>query len=268
MATQFNSNDCFDYAVVGGGCIGASTALALQREWPDARIVWFEGIDTHTASKDINKIIRTPYPDEDYIAFAEKAMKMWETEALYRDFYHQTGWVQVVSESSYRSTKKSPKDKKISTDEMLRMVGSRDKPVLDAGEELWLNEGIGYVDSALALEAVAKKASTLGVVRKKIDITKLIVNDEGICEGVEAVGGYSIVADKTIIAAGPWTPGLLETSGIVFPKPFFTVAGVVVATMPLSEAEFDKLKSMPILVSERGLLYSVNLSLSQLTSDR
>jgi sarcosine oxidase/L-pipecolate oxidase len=276
MATSFRNNDRFDYdyAIVGGGSAGASTALAFQLEWPDKRIIWFEGTETQTASKKDNvKIIRTPYPDDDYVALAEKAMKLWREDVLYRDFYYQPGWVQVISEGSYRSTRKTSKDRKISTEEMLEMlhmVGSFNGPVLDDGEELWLNEDIGAVYSDLALEAVANKASMLGVARKKINVTKLIVN-EGVCEGVEAVTddkNYSFTAETTIIAAGVWTPGLLEISGVVFPKDFFTVAGVVVAMLPLEDGEFDKFESMPILVSEKGLLYYVNLILSQLTSDR
>jgi sarcosine oxidase/L-pipecolate oxidase len=267
MATQFRNNDRFDYAIVGGGCIGASTALALQRERLDARIVWFEGTDTHTASTDVNKIIRTPYPDKDYIALAEKAMEMWKTEAPYCNFYHRTSWIQVIKEGSHRSTMKGPKDRAVSIEEMLHMVGSHDKPRLDPGEGLWLNEDIGYVDSALALEAVAKEASNLGVVREKKDVTRIIVID-GICQGVEAAGGGSVAAENTIVAAGPWTPRLLENSKVGFPHDFFTVAAVGVATIALDEAEFDELKSMPILVTESGVSYSVNLILSQLTSSR
>jgi len=60
MATIVRNEDHFDYAIVGG-CFGASTALALIREWPDARIVWFEGTHTYTASQDKSKIIRADY---------------------------------------------------------------------------------------------------------------------------------------------------------------------------------------------------------------
>jgi sarcosine oxidase/L-pipecolate oxidase len=258
-----STRDCnrhFDYAIVGGGCFGASTALALKRAWPDARIVWFEGSATHTASKDINKIIRTVYPDEDYVAFAEQAMRMWEEVTPYCNFYHQTSWVQVISDNSYRSKMKGRKDRKISTQELLQMVGAHEKPRLNSDEELWLNENIGYVDSALALEAVAEEASRLGVIRETKDVTRLIVN-EGVCLGVEA-DQYRVIAGKTIIAAGPWTPGLLESSKVEFPDDFFTVAGVGVATMPLDEAEFSELKFMPILVTESGMSYFIYQILS------
>ncbi|KAL9099278.1 MAG: hypothetical protein Q9163_005201 [Psora crenata] len=240
---------------MGGGCFGASTALALKREWPDARIIWFEGSATRTASKDINKIIRTTYPDKDYVAFAEQAMRMWEEVVPYRNYFHRTSWVQVIGENSEGRIMKGPKDRLISTHELVHIVGSHENPKLGIGEELWLNENIGNVDSALAVEAVAEEASKLGVRREMKNVTRLVVN-EGICLGVEA-DNCRIIAGTTIIAAGPWTPGLLQSSRVEVPTEFFTVAGVGVATMPLYKAEFRELESMPILVTESGMLYFI-----------
>ncbi len=249
------NNNSFDYAIVEGGCFGASTALALKREWPDARIVWFEGSVTYTASKDINKIIRTSYSDEDYVAFAEQAMRMWKEVAPYCNFYHRTSWVQVISENNDRSKMKGLKDRMISIQELLQMVEAHEKPRLKIDEELWLNEDIGYVDSASAVEAVAEEASSLSVVRKIMDVTRLIVN-EGVCLGVET-DHSRVIAGKIIVAAGPWTPGLLESSKVKFPENFFTVVEVEVATMSLDEAEFSEMKSMPILVTECGMFYFI-----------
>ena len=264
MSTSIGDQDThFDYGIVGGGCFGASTALALIREWPDARIVWFEGSASHTASKDINKIIRTPYPDKDYVAFAERAMKTWEEVAPYCDFFHRTAWIQTISENSHRSRMKGPKDRLISTQELCQMVGSHESPKLDADEDLWLNEDIGYVDSASAVEAVAKEASKLGVFRVLKDVSTLVIED-GICTGFES-NYRRVSAGKTIIAAGPWTPYLLESSKVEIPKDFFTIAGVGVATMLLHETEFSEMKSMPILVTESGMFCFVYQTLSQLT---
>jgi glycine/D-amino acid oxidase-like deaminating enzyme len=89
MSTKLNMQDQFDYAIIGGGCMGVSTALALQREWANARIILFEGSETKTASKDTGKIIRTPYMDEEYVSLAEEAKGKWETELPYRNFLPQ-----------------------------------------------------------------------------------------------------------------------------------------------------------------------------------
>jgi hypothetical protein len=104
----------FDYTIIGGGCFGASAALALIGEWPDARIVWFEGTHTHTASQDKSKIIRAAYEDEEYVAFVERTLEMWQADPLYREHYHQTGCIQVVGEGSHANTIKGPNDRMIS----------------------------------------------------------------------------------------------------------------------------------------------------------
>jgi len=101
------------------------------------------------------------------------------------------------------------------------------------------------------------------VTRETKDVTRLVVN-EGVCLGVEADHGI-FIAGTTIIAAGPWTPGLLQSSNVEVPTNFFTVAGVGVATMPLSEAEFRELESMPILVTESGIFYFIYEILLYLT---
>ena len=250
MTAIFHNDIPYNYAIVGGGCFGASTALALVRKWPDARIIWFEGTHTYAASTDINKIVRPNYRDKDYVAFAENSLKTFQTDALLSQYYHHTGWVQLVGKEAHENTVEGSNDRIISVEEMQQRVGSRDKPTLGIGEKLRLSENIGYVDFNLAIEAVAKEASRLGVEREKKDVSRLIV-DGGVCQGVE-IGNYNVAAKDIIITAGAWTPALLERSQIDFPIDFFIVSAVGVATMPLEEKEFDELKFMPILVTEKG----------------
>jgi glycine/D-amino acid oxidase-like deaminating enzyme len=67
MAAIVRNEDHYDYAIVGGKCFGASSALGLIREWPDARIIWFEGTHTYTASQDESKIIRAAYGEIEFM---------------------------------------------------------------------------------------------------------------------------------------------------------------------------------------------------------
>ena len=118
---------------------------------------------------------------------------------------------------------------------------------MDPGEQIWHNPDVGYVDSDQALEAIL---STAHVQIVQGNVTKLIVEDE-VCVGVE-VGVDIYRANKTIVAAGPWINGLLQSSGVPFRDNFFTIYGVPVATMRLTDKEFETLKSMPILATENG----------------
>jgi len=148
------------------------------------------------------------------------------------------------------------------------MVRSRDPPQLDSGEELWLNEDIGVTHSALAVEAVAAEAAVQGVVRQQKDVSKLLVKD-GVCYGVECVGGITTTADTTIVATGAWTPALLESSNILLPQgDFFCVTAIGVATLPLDEDEYEKFKSMPILIAAPGTSKPFDLNFKFLTCYR
>jgi glycine/D-amino acid oxidase-like deaminating enzyme len=260
MSTKFNMQNQFDYAIVGGGCIGVSIALALQREWPNAKIILFEGSETKTASKDTCKIIRTPYMDEEYVSLAKEAKEQWETKLPYRNFYRKTGWIQVVRGDNYKPFFKYPEERSIKVEDLTDMVRSRGPPQLDAGEELWLMEDIGVADSALVLEAVAMEAADQGVIRQRKDVSKLLITD-GVCHGVQCVDGISIATKTTIVATGPWTPALLESSRIQLPHDFqdgfFGVTAIGVATLPLDEDEYERFKSMPILVTEQGMFKSL-----------
>ena len=90
-------------------------------------------------------------------------------------------------------------------------VRSRNPPQLDTEKELWLNEDIGVADATLALEATAVEAATRGVIRQKMNISKLAI-ENGVCRGVEVTDATIITADTTNVATGPWTPAKLENS--------------------------------------------------------
>lgn len=266
MSTKLNMQNQFDFVVIGGGCFGVSTALALQREWPGAKIILLEGSETKTASKAFWKTIRTPYTDEEYVPLAKEAKEKWQTERPYCNFYRQTGWIQAVRGGNYKPF--HSEERPIKAEDLSDMVHSRDPPQLDSGEELWLNEDIGVAHSALAVEAVAVEAAVQGVIREQKDVSKLLIKN-GVCYGVECVGGISITAETTIVATGPWTPALLESSKIQLPQSdFFCVTAIDVATLPLDEDEYEKFKSMPILIAEHGTSKSFNLNFKCLTCYR
>ncbi|KAL9071032.1 MAG: hypothetical protein Q9157_005622 [Trypethelium eluteriae] len=131
------------------------------------------------------------------------------------------------------------------------MVGSKEPPQLDEGDELWINEEVGCVNAAQALEASAAYAATLGILRRKEDISQIIIQD-GVCQGVQNVKGEMFPATTVVIAAGAWTPTLLKSSKIKFPKNFFQATAVRVGMMDLTKAESDMFRSMPVLVTGHG----------------
>jgi glycine/D-amino acid oxidase-like deaminating enzyme len=70
------------------------------------------------------------------------------------------------------------------------------------------------------------------------------------------VEGAKWMAQTTIVATGPWTPALLRSPNVNLPinlEGFFTVAACSVGSLPLHAEEYEKFKSMPILVTQQGV---------------
>ena len=106
------------------------------------------------------------------------------------------------------------------------------------------------------------------MIREQKDVSKLLIKNS-VCYGVECVSGISIMAETTIVATGPWTPVLLESSKIQLPQSdFFCVTAIDVTTLPLDEDKYEKFKSMPILIAEHSTSKSFNLNFKCLTCYR
>lgn len=251
------TSDRLDFIIVGGGSLGASTVVAVKRKWPNARIAWYAGTHEHAASNDFIKIIRDAYPEDVISEFAKRALQKWMSTEPYRTYFHQTAWIQAISKDTEKILSKGQNDRAVTTAEMMDLVGSTIEPVLGVEEELYLNPNVGYADSARAIQAVSDEVVKSGVARYETNVTRLVIN-EGKCLGVE-VGGSFVRAENTIVSVGAWTPSLLEKSQLEVPPDFFLTAAVGVAVLALSEAEFEALKSMPILVAENGT-YSLTKS--------
>ena len=90
----------FNYAVVGGGCFGVSTALASQIEQPNTKIILFEG--------------------SEYVPLAEEPEQKSQTERPYCKFYRRTGWIQTVRGGSYKPF--HSKERSIKAEDLSDMV--------------------------------------------------------------------------------------------------------------------------------------------------
>jgi sarcosine oxidase / L-pipecolate oxidase len=71
--------------IVGAGCFGVSTAVHLLQETGPSRPIYtvtvLDSSDTipapDAASTDLNKIVRSSYPDPFYTSFARAAIREW-----------------------------------------------------------------------------------------------------------------------------------------------------------------------------------------------
>jgi len=98
MATTNNGpSDCEDsYVIVGAGIFGASTALHLISKYPSARVTLIDRTPFPCqvgASWDWNKVIRADYTKLVYMELALEALEWWQTDPLYKPFYHESGLI-------------------------------------------------------------------------------------------------------------------------------------------------------------------------------
>lgn len=240
------------YGIVGDGCFGASCALALKKREPKAKIILFGLPNNEGASKDYSKIIRTPYHDAEYVRLAQQAKMLWESESPYNNFIRRTGWVQAVK-TDYKPFFDYPSERRITVTDLAAQLQLKSLPQL-CGDELWLSEDIAIAQADLALQKVTAEAVKLGVQYERRKVSTLLV-DNGSCNAIQCEDGTNFAVDTTILATGAWTPQFLTKAEIYFPPNFFTVSAVSVATLELSEEEFTKFHSMPILVTKEGTIY-------------
>jgi glycine/D-amino acid oxidase-like deaminating enzyme len=240
-------SDRYDYIIVGGGIFAAGTAFAIRQWKPSARIAVFKGTHEFTASRDKDKIIRSTYPEEKYRTWAEEALTRWQGDPNFRN----VGWLRRRKNDSPEYLKGS-QDEALTLDEMKAKVGLTENPTLEPDEGFWFNPLPGYIDTP---EAVGDMLRDADVDEDERNVTRLVVEGD-ICLGVQVQGdgdediGYT--ATETIVAAGPWTLGILKRSGVRYRDGFFAIYGVGVAIIPLTPIDDEALGPMPILVTDGG----------------
>ena len=214
-----------------------SSTLALIKAWPDTHIIHFASITLYTASRDISKIVRTIYPNPDIVKFAEQATNMWKEESLYQ-YYYQISQIQTRTPEGEKNTYKGPVDKEISPENLLERLEFDNEPHnrlnLKDGQSLQLNDNIIYINSALTLQALAREALNLGVLRVEKDITRIIINKQKVCEEVKINDNF-IIAKQVIVAVSVQTPSLLQKSNILYLSDYFIITAVKVTTRTLNK---------------------------------
>lgn len=83
------------YLILGACIFGISTALALvQQDKSRCVTVVDKGLrHLRSASWDWTKVVRADYKDPLYTRLALEAKRVWRTDPLYREYYHETGLI-------------------------------------------------------------------------------------------------------------------------------------------------------------------------------
>ncbi|KAJ5906521.1 uncharacterized protein N7473_003437 [Penicillium subrubescens] len=210
---------------IGGGCFGISTAYHLaQRGYTSIRVLdRYPPPSCEATSTDISKIIRSDYNEP----FAANLSKPFVG-----------GSIETCKKLGVRGIERL-------TPEMIR---SR-FPVVTGNLEGWnssvWNPTAGWAAAGQALERMANAAMEKGVqyisVETKGHVRQIIFDEStGQCKGAFTADGTKHEAYLGILAAGAWTPSLLDMHGQL------TAKGHAVAYIQLTPAETKYYSSFPI----------------------
>ncbi|KAJ5194386.1 FAD dependent oxidoreductase [Penicillium cf. griseofulvum] len=208
--------------IVGAGCFGTSTAYHLsQRGYTSIRVLDpYASPSCEAASTDISKVIRSDYNEPLYARLGIESIEAWRSWPLFRGLYHVPRWILSAANLS--------------------------RPFVEGSIETWMG-GISMCGTQrLAIERMAGAAQLNGVNyisgKAKGHVQELILDDiTDECEGVITTDGTRHEADVVIVAAGAWTPSLLDVKGQL------TAKGYSVAHIQLTPSETKHYASMPIM---------------------
>jgi sarcosine oxidase len=221
-----------DVLVIGGGIVGAATALAAARTGANTALIERDSGEAATgSSKGGARIFApAPYPDESYLEMGVRALERWraiEAECG-SQFLVNTGALTTGSfaEESFASLRDAGQTAAlVSAGEAQRRFG-----VDTAGRDALHQDEAGIIGAARAHGAILALASHEGV---SVHRGKPVIALEPDANGVDVDAGHVRYRCETaVVAAGPWSRALLAGAGIELPA---TVTAQTVVHLGLRE---------------------------------
>ncbi|KAH7000418.1 FAD dependent oxidoreductase [Ilyonectria destructans] len=250
--------------IIGGGVFGTSTAYHLSlRGYDNVTVVdRFDAPSKDSAATDLNKIIRTDYPNPLYAKLGLEAMCVWkDPKSLFSGMYRETGWVMGAHalargwlQSVLEMARKTNRDGVVymSADEL-----KAEWPALTGDFPDWTNlysPAAGWVPSAKALLQMATAAQGNGVeyiVGEAGHIKELWYDEDGSCRGAIAANGKVHQADLVVVAAGANLPALVDGA-----KSDVVAKTSAICVIQLESHEIEEYRDIPIIDNfEKGIIF-------------
>lgn len=198
------------------------------------------------SSVDSSRIARGDYADEAYCALYARARDFWRTQAE----YSETGLVLVGDKDTDGGEYVSK-----SAENVTKIMGEKLEPLGDresirrkfglggaSGSFGYYNAGSGWVHAENALVKLRERCAKAGVQFAHEKVVSVLFEGEK-AVGVSTESGKKLSGDLVILAAGAWTPSILDLSSQVI------ATGQAVGYIELSEKEQERYGKMPVLLN-------------------
>ncbi|KAL7624797.1 hypothetical protein AAE478_004011 [Parahypoxylon ruwenzoriense] len=258
--------------VGGGGTTGSSTALRLIRSGYSPPNITL--LDTYpipsaqSAGNDLNKIMGIRLRNKVDLRLSLEARDMWKHDELFQPFFHNTGRLDCNGTErgiiSLRRKYQELLDANVGLEKANEWLDNEaailaKMPMLQRdqiqGWKAIFNKDGGWLAAAKATNAIGQLLRDQGVkfgFGSAGSFQKPIFTDDGVtCIGVEAVDGTKYYADKVVLAAGAWSPTLVDLDDQCCSK--------IYAMIQLSPQEAAEYKDSPVVYNgDIGFFFEPN----------
>jgi len=215
-----------DVVVVGGGCMGASIAWHLARKGTDVVLLERDHVGAG-ATGHSGALLRRHYEHPVGIRLANESLGVFESFA--RHTGRRAGFVRVGFTTGAREKdvpalqrllavqrEQGVAAKLLAVDELRALEPQMDVSDLAVGV---YDEREGYADPVATALGFAGAAADAGAeIHEGVDVIELLAAKKRMV-GVRTKAA-TILADRVVVAAGNWTPGLLDAVGVRVPVRF------------------------------------------------
>ena len=203
-----------DVVVVGAGVFGLATALELARRGRTVTVIdRFGSGHRATSSTGASRSIRIAYGEPFYVDLARDALDRWAAleRATGMTILQLTGQVDLGPESVLDALVESVAAAGATLERRTAAELRESFPELSDGRGGLFHAQAGTVMAAVGMEALRLAAVDAGV---RLLMPERVMAIEPGEPAVVQTDKRTVEADRVVIAAGPWTGGMLEPLGI------------------------------------------------------
>ncbi|KAJ3454495.1 hypothetical protein MRS44_013095 [Fusarium solani] len=258
--------------VGGGGTMGSSTALHLIRSgYSPSNITVLDVYpipSAQSAGFDLNKIMSIRLRNKPDLQLSLEALDMWRNDPLFKPFFHNVGMIDCSSSkegiANLRRKHQTLIDAGVglvqantwleSEDELLAKMPWFTKEHVKGWKGLFTTDG-GWLAAAKAINAIGRFLKSQGVQFGFGGQAFAIVATVFCAYTVigPTVDGTQYYADRIILAAGAWTPSLVDVEDQCVSKAW------VLAHIQLTPEEAAQYKNIPVVYDgEYGFVFEPN----------